>query len=264
MAFKNKPLLVLLILLVFTASTAIFSYQKTLYQENVIRNLSQQLESQQIQISGLEESIGMLEANLTSTKEKLRTEEEQRNKLEGEVSELKKVSKAEYAVLAVNDFGKGYVIPLEVRIRSGDGRMLLDVANVLFDVSLQESAQQAVLVAREIARKDLRGKDILIIISAPVAERRIEISGGSGGAAITLATIAALEDKNISKKVLITGTINRDHSIGRVAGIDEKAAAARDSGAPTLLVPFGQTTSLSGLEVRQVSTIEEAMGYVIT
>lgn len=172
----------------------------------MIGNLSQQLESQQVQISGLEESVRELEANLTTSKERIRVEEELRREIKEEVLELKKVSEAEYAVLAVNNFGKGYVIPLEVRIRSGDGRMLLDVANVLFDVSLQESAQRAVLVAREITRKDLRGKDVLIIISAPVTGERIEISGGSGGAAISLAVIAALEGKNISKKVLITGT----------------------------------------------------------
>jgi len=264
MAYKNKPLFILLVLLVFTSSAVVFSYQKTLSQGDVIKNLSQQLEFQQAKIFGLEESIGMLEANLTSTRESLSMEEEMRHRLEGEVLELKKVSRAEYAVLAVDGLGKGHVIPLEVRVRSGEGRMFIDVANVLFDVSLQESAQQAVLVAREITRKDLRGKDILIIISAPAAERKIEISGGSGGAAVALATIAALEDKNISKKVLITGTINPDHSIGRVAEIDEKAKAAWESGATTLLVPMGQRTSLSGLEVRQVSSIEEAMIYVIT
>ena len=105
-------------------------------------------------------------------------------------------------------------------------------------------------------------------------------------------------NKNIRRGVVITGTINPDGSIGKVAGILEKAKAVADSGYKTFLVPKGQSkinyyekvvekqptvfgfTLLNtryvrrtidlkdvaekewGLDVEEVSNIDEAMQYV--
>jgi len=93
---------------------------------------------------------------------------------------------------------------------------------------------------------------------------------------------------------MITGTINHDGSIGTVGEIVAKAKAAKDIGITTFLVPFGQavqtyytplrhcekfgwveycTTEYKsekvdvskdvGIEVKEVSNIEEALKYFL-
>ncbi|MCZ7404694.1 MAG: hypothetical protein O8C67_07155 [Candidatus Methanoperedens sp.] len=158
----------------------------------------------------------------------------------------------------------GHLIPLEVILRNGTGELLLNVANVLLDQTLQSSAQTAVHVARDVARKSLTDKDVLINIQSPLQEQLL-ISGGSGGSAMTLTTIAAMQGKTMRKDVLITGTINDDHSIGQIGAPRAKGLAARDAGAVVFLVPLGQRTDVGdiGIEVREVGTIEDAMTYVL-
>ena len=65
-------------------------------------------------------------------------------------------------------------------------------------------------------------------------------AGPSAGAALTIATIAALKHDSIRSDVVITGTINADGTIGQIGGVLEKAQAAKDIGAKLFLVPVGQ------------------------
>jgi uncharacterized protein len=120
------------------------------------------------------------------------------------------------------------------------------------------------------------------------------IDGPSAGAATTVATIAALMDKIVKKNVIITGTINEDGSIGPVGGIFQKAQAASEAGAELFFVPDGQSVLTMyrevvrkrgsfqfvtyepvivdlnkysenlgwGIQVREVSTIEEAVNLM--
>jgi uncharacterized protein len=107
------------------------------------------------------------------------------------------------------------------------------------ETDLQYSANTAVDVAKAISGNNASDEDIVLTYSAP--GQVSVIGGGSAGAAATLATIAALEDRQINPKVAITGTINPDGTIGQVAGILEKAKAAADAGYTLLLVPKGQS-----------------------
>ncbi len=118
------------------------------------------------------------------------------------------------------------------------------------------------------------------------------IGGPSAGAALTVATIAVLENKILNPKVMITGTINSDGTIGPVGEIVAKAKAAKDIGATTFIVPDGQAVQTyyipeekcqkfgpvtyctteytakkvdaskdAGITVKEVSNINEALGY---
>ena len=82
---------------------------------------------------------------------------------------------------------------------------------------------------------------------------------------MTLATIAAIQGKTPRKDILITGTINDDHTIGQIGSPRAKALAAKDAGAVMFLVPVGQAVDVGniGIEVREVGTIEDAMAYVL-
>ena len=124
------------------------------------------------------------------------------------------------------------------------------------------------------------------------------LGGPSAGAAMTIATIAAIEGKEVRGDVAITGTIEQDGSVGFVGGIVEKMEAAAQKGVKLFLVPKGQaklttyervveeqrrggfvfqrvryvpkTIDLNeyakselGIEVREVATISEAAGYLL-
>lgn len=167
-------------------------------------------------------------------------------------------------MLAVDENNNGHVIQLEVILKEGNSNLFLNVANVLVDETLQSSAQTAIHVARDVARTSLINKDILINIKSQERESLI-ISGGSAGAAITLAAIAAMQGKTIRKDVLITGTIREDHTIGRIGEPRAKGLAAKENGAVLFLVPETQKSEAGeiGIEVKEVRTIEDAMRYVI-
>jgi uncharacterized protein len=143
----------------------------------------------------------------------------------------------------------------------------------------------------------LKGVDVLFIV-APQSLENVQIQavdGPSAGAATTVATVAALENKTVKENVIITGTINEDGSIGPVGGIFAKAQAANEAGAELFLVPPGQsvqtlyrevvrwrgpfkwvtyepvTVDLNeyaenagwNLRIQEVSTIEEALGLML-
>jgi uncharacterized protein len=191
-------------------------------------------------------------------------------------------------VPAVDSEGKGVATVLKVGIKPGSGKVLVDINNILFWLDTQQSIQTAKKVAQEITKADLSKFDLIysLDINATVVE------GPSAGAAISIATIAAIEGKDLNNKVMITGTINPDGSIGAVGGIIPKAQVAKEVGVNTFLVPSGQGTQVTyipeekceqigyftfctttykkkvesvgksvGIEVVEVRNIREAMKY---
>jgi predicted S18 family serine protease len=245
--------------------TSWFSYEQIQLKDETIGALVTLSENQKETIDLLELNVTHLRQNLSVTEKSLENETQTRQMLEKDLINLTMVAKSNYNVLAVDENDKGHIIPLEVIIKSGKGNLFLNVANVLFDETLQSSAQTAILVAREVSRKSLFDKDVLINIEAPIQEQRISISGGSAGAAMTLTAMAALQEKEIRKDVFITGTIREDHTIGRIGAPRAKALAAKENGAVIFLVPAGQKREVGdvGIEVKEVATIEEAARYAI-
>ena len=69
------------------------------------------------------------------------------------------------------------------------------------------------------------------------------IGGPSAGLAFTLALIDELSPGSLTggNRVAVTGTIGGDESVGTVGAIEQKAVAARDSGASLFLIPAGQS-----------------------
>jgi uncharacterized protein len=161
---------------------------------------------------------------------------------------------------------------------------------LLFWIDTQYSIQIAKKVAENITKINVSSVDLIYAIETNASL----IEGPSAGAALTVATIAALENKTINQSVMITGTINPDGSIGEVGAVAEKAKASKDVGATLFLVPKGQGTEINykpvqkcekigpityctvtyttekidisksiGIEVKEVSTIEEALKYFL-
>jgi uncharacterized protein len=198
-------------------------------------------------------------------------------------------------IVAVNQYeNEGKVGNLTVKLIPGNSNVLIDT-NPFLETDLQYSANIAVTVAKLKTGQYAANKDF--ILSYNIVSN--VIGGESAGAATTIAVIAALEGKEIKKGVAITGTINQDGSIGRVGGILEKARAVADAGYNLFLVPKGQTKIKYyekriekepfgfgfvlyntryvpqvidireeikkewGLKIIEVSTIEEAMEYLL-
>ena len=200
------------------------------------------------------------------------------------------ISMASVFMPAVDADGNGVTTILDVQILEGSGRALANIDKLLFWTDTQNSIRTARSVAEEITGKDLSNYDLVYTIRANASV----IEGPSAGAALTIATIAALEKKDINTSVMITGTINHDGTIGPVGEILEKAKAAKEIGAQLFLVPLAQSSQItyssikhcepigwseictieqvpkkidvseqSGIEVREVRTIHEALKYFL-
>ncbi len=189
---------------------------------------------------------------------------------------------------AVDDQGKGVVTNLDVEILPGSGRILTNIDKLLFWVDTQTSIRTAKGVAEEYTHIDLSRYDIIYSVRANATV----IEGGSAGAALAVATIAAIENTPLKQDVIMTGTINADGTIGSVGEVLAKAKAAKDVGATTFLTPPNQGTEKTyekkktcekigstelctvetipkivsigdevGIPIIEVKDVEEALGY---
>lgn len=151
---------------------------------------------------------------------------------------------------AVNTEGKGVNTVLKVEATQGTGRTLTDIDNLLFWADTQHSIRRARRVAENITGKKMEDYDIIYAIEANATL----IGGPSAGAALTLATISALESRKLKDNVMITGSINHDGSIGPVSGILEKAKAAKEAGGSIFLVPLLQSRDVIYEETENCET----------
>lgn len=147
-------------------------------------------------------------------------------------------SVAEINLLAVDQNGNGVSTPLIVELRPGTGETLANIDKLLFWTDTQESIQTAKAVAENITGIAPSNYDIIYSIESGSSV----VGGPSAGAALTIATMAVLQNQTLRSDIVITGTINPDGTIGQVGGVLEKAQAAKDIGANLMLVPEGQGT----------------------
>lgn len=191
---------------------------------------------------------------------------------------------------AVDNEGNGVITLLVVEAIPGSGRTLVDIDSLLFWADTQHSIRIAKNVAANISQANISNFDLIYNIYANASV----IGGESAGAAITIATIAVLQNKSLRDDVMITGTINHDGTVGPVQAILPKAKAAKSVNASVFLVPllqsrdvvyetrkhcekFGPTEVCTieqvpkkvniskevAIEVKEVETIREALEYFL-
>jgi uncharacterized protein len=151
------------------------------------------------------------------------------------------VSYASVVIPAVDDEGNGVTTLLTVQIIPGQGRVLANIDKLLFWTDTQNSIRTSSKVASNITGIDLSGYDIIYTIRTNATA----VEGPSAGTALTIATIAALEKRTINPKVMITGAINHDGTIGPVGQILSKALTAKEAGADIFLVPLLQAQEVT-------------------
>jgi PDZ domain-containing protein len=102
-----------------------------------------------------------------------------------------------------------------------------------------------------------------------------DIGGPSAGLAFTLALLDELTSGNLmgASRVVATGTISNDGSVGAIGALEQKAVAVKASGADLFLVPAGQSADemkrarhVAGSQVKivQVATLDEALKVLRT
>lgn len=139
-------------------------------------------------------------------------------------------------VAVSSSMDEGILGKVNVKIEQGKGKVLMET-NPFIEPDTQYSAQIAKEVAEKFSGKSLRNYDVIYSfdIKANV------LGGPSAGAAMTLATIAAIENKSVRSDAVITGTIEENGRIGKVGGIIEKAITSAKEGKKLFLVPEGQS-----------------------
>ncbi|MEM5871129.1 MAG: S16 family serine protease [Candidatus Aenigmatarchaeota archaeon] len=161
-------------------------------------------------------------------------------------------SKVEFPLLAVDENGNGVITKLIVEVKNGSGKVLVNIENLLFWIDTQNSIRIAKNLAEKITKINTSNLDIIYTIEANASI----IGGPSAGSAITIATIAALTQKEFKKDVVITGTIDENGNIGRVGAIKEKCLAAKNQyNAKICLVPRGQSIEYELIPKRDCTRI---------
>lgn len=159
---------------------------------------------------------------------------------------------------------EGTAMKINVDIRDGKGLVLVNT-EIPTGADFQTSAKTAVKIAQEYTGVNLSDKDIIFSISSNNNEELQAVDGPSAGGAMTVLLIEDIQGKSINDKILMTGTIESDGTIGRVGGIAEKADVAGKYGAKTFLVPQGQAItqiqacqeSKNGVFIYRSCTLEE-------
>lgn len=212
MARKNAIIGVLCILLFLSTSASFLIYQQ---QQQAIEVLSNKLVEKESIIQELTGAGAGKENSLVSP--------------EGEgISSANIVAVRSDSLLGV--IGQVYV-----EVREGNGRVLADTRPFV-EPDTQYSAREAVKAAENFTNRDVSDMDIIISFDV----NGTLIGGPSAGAAITVATVAAIQGKNVRRDAVITGTIKEGGYIGQVRGVFEKAKAAERNGMELFLIPKGQ------------------------
>jgi len=139
-------------------------------------------------------------------------------------------------IIAVTSDNEGIIGSVDVEIYQGRGRVLMNT-NPFLEPDTQFSAETAASVAETYTKKSLDDRDVIYSFEI---EGQV-LGGPSAGAAMTIATIAAIEDRELRDDVAVTGTIRSDGRIGSVGGVLEKAQVASEQGINLFLVPRGQS-----------------------
>jgi len=193
-------------------------------------------------------------------------------------------------LVAVDQNDEGMLIPLDIEIRRGAGKILMNIDNPSFITDTQQSMRTAVKEAFRLSGKDQSKFDVIFSLNTNASL----VAGPSAGAAMTIGTMAALNGMDLRNDVVITGGIAYGGRITAVGGIRAKAEAVARAGKKLFLVPLGESVDrepvqkcvekveknfkekkcvvsyrvvdiekLVGIDVVEVGTVQEALRYMV-
>ncbi|MFH1420451.1 MAG: S16 family serine protease [Candidatus Aenigmatarchaeota archaeon] len=144
---------------------------------------------------------------------------------------------------------QGVLANVTVTIAEGNGHVYVDTLP-LTEIDTQSSARLAKEVTANLLGIDMSKYDIFVVIrsNSPI------IGGPSAGGALTALTMATVLNLTVDGRVIMTGTINPDGSIGPVGGVLEKAQAVAENNGKMFLIPYGQGTVVVQKAERKIGT----------
>lgn len=228
-----------------------------------ISTQSSEIEALRVQAAALAGEIQELEDGLEERDDEIAALTGQVQDAQSQLESFKRTKVSHYSV-AINQFDRGIVLPIEVEIiPSGEGTVSIDVKNVEYETGFQDSVRTAVDVASEYSGVPVADKDIIIRV---INDRGgvITLDGGSAGALLTGMIAAGLMDLELDPLVFVTGAIEPDGDVDNVNGIEEKADAADDFGGEIILVPEEQEFDHGSIRVIGVSDIDDIMRYLVS
>jgi hypothetical protein len=162
---------------------------------------------------------------------------------------------------AVETSGNEQVVPVLWAGRAASGDMVGGVEPAIVDVRTDTEARFEVLLdsleargAGSVWKATSSLAAMLATLNAGVDPRLVDvdfeitgpIDGPSGGAILTIGTLAAMRGDELRTGVTMTGTIAPDGTIGMVGEIPTKIESAADAGYRTVLVPAGAVATFGG------------------
>lgn len=285
---RNKLIIALIALLAVTSAIFAHSFYlntkytreiETLQSENLairsenqallenISHLKNETKELRDQIAKLGNQVNELKDANERLEFKLKKTEETALDLLREVQTLKEVKSTSIELPAVNPWGEGIMIPTNVFVTHGLSGTYFEISEVLSGVGAEKAGMKAVKVVCEILKTSPSKHQFLFKIREPKTTEGmvlpIVVDGESGGAGLTVALISAIGGYTLRSNITITGTIELDHSIGPVGGVNQKAIAARNEGYRVLLVPSDVRLVVPGIEIVPISKIEDALKIML-
>jgi uncharacterized protein len=241
---NGKILVVFGIVLAISIVANYFLYDQTNTLRSEIMGLNQQIDTLQKQVASFEDQTNTLKSQEQEIQAlKARLEEKQSITISSSSKSIAAV--AVRPVMISDGFFQdvqyeGTVMNIKVDIRDGTGLVLVNTQTPT-GVDFQTSAKTAVKVAEKYTGTSLSDKDVIFSISSKNENELQAVDGPSAGMAMTVLLVIEIQNKPINDKILLTGTIQPDGSLGSVGGVPQKAEAAGKYGAKTFIVPKGQS-----------------------
>ncbi len=161
----------------------------------------------------------------------------------------------------------GVVTTITVNVTPGNGDVAIKGPQVVNESTLQSAITAARYASTFVGVNETRYNFIYTIYNAS------NVSGPSGGMAMTLLAVTALQHRQLPSNFTITGTINSAGEAGEIGGIYDKAQAASKDGMHYIIVPEVPEGSFEqqlyylvqqqfNIPLIEVSNVSQALGYV--
>lgn len=169
-----------------------------------------------------------------------------------------------YYLPAVDASDGGLVVPIEFEFSEGNGELFVDLAGVEVRHDLQLALREARETATRITDGSLAETATRVAFELPNADV-LALRGKSWEAGLTVALVASLRRRSLSRETLITGVVDEGGALLPVGGIGPKTRAARAFGATALIVPERESTtaSVQGVRLVGVRSISEALDRLL-
>ena len=125
----------------------------------------------------------------------------------------------------------GVLTTVSVNVTSGNGNVAIHGPQIVNDSTLQSAITAARYASSFVGVNESKYNFIYTIYNAS------NVSGPSGGLAMTMLAITALQQRQLPGNFTATGTINSAGTVGEIGGVYDKAQAASGSGMHYILVP---------------------------